>query len=30
LIPGAMAELEALGCGVTLLGSYPSIMVKLD
>lgn len=30
LIPGAMAELEALGCGVTLLGSYPSVMVKLD
>ncbi len=27
LIPGAMAELEALGCGVTLLGSYPSKMV---
>ncbi|MGG3560491.1 prephenate dehydratase [Neobacillus rhizosphaerae] len=30
LIPGAMAELEALGCGVSLLGSYPSVMVKLD
>lgn len=30
LIPGAMAELEALGCGVTLLGSYPSIMVDLN
>lgn len=29
LVPGAMAELEALGCGVTLLGSYPSIMVDL-
>jgi prephenate dehydratase len=29
LIPGAMAELEALGCGVTLLGSYPSVMVGL-
>jgi prephenate dehydratase len=28
LIPGAMAELEALGCGVTLLGSYPSKMIK--
>jgi prephenate dehydratase len=30
LIPGAMAELEALGCGVKLLGSYPSVMVNLD
>jgi prephenate dehydratase len=30
LIPGAIAELEALGCGVTLLGSYPSIVVNLD
>jgi prephenate dehydratase len=30
LIPGAMAELEALGCGVTLLGSYPSKMVELN
>jgi prephenate dehydratase len=30
LIPGAIAELEALGCGVTLLGSYPSILVNLD
>jgi prephenate dehydratase len=30
LIPGAMAELEALGCGVTLLGTYPSVMLKLD
>ncbi|MEH7377322.1 prephenate dehydratase [Neobacillus drentensis] len=30
LIPGAMAELEALGCSVKLLGSYPSVMVKLD
>lgn len=30
LVPGAMAELEALGCGVTLLGSYPSIMVDLN
>jgi prephenate dehydratase len=24
LIPGAIAELEALGCGVNVLGSYPS------
>ncbi|WP_210366762.1 prephenate dehydratase [Bacillus sp. REN3] len=24
LIPGAIAELEALGCSVTLLGSYPT------
>jgi prephenate dehydratase len=30
LIPGAMAELEALGCGVTLLGSYPSVMVDIN
>ena len=30
LIPGAMAELEALGCGVKVLGSYPSLMVELD
>lgn len=30
LIPGAIAELEALGCGVKLLGSYPAIMVDLD
>ncbi|WP_042459151.1 prephenate dehydratase [Neobacillus dielmonensis] len=30
LIPGAIAELEALGCGVTLLGSYPKLNVKLD
>lgn len=30
LIPGAIAELEALGCGVTVLGSYPSIMVELS
>lgn len=30
LIPGAMAELEALGCGVTLLGTYPSVMINLD
>ncbi|MGG1677563.1 prephenate dehydratase [Neobacillus sp. NRS-1170] len=30
LIPGAMAELEALGCGVTLMGSYPSTLVELN
>lgn len=30
LIPGAIAELEALGCGVKVLGSYPAIMVDLD
>jgi prephenate dehydratase len=30
LIPGAIAELEALGCGVKLLGSYPSFMVELN
>ena len=30
LIPGAIAELEALGCGVRILGSYPSKMVELD
>ncbi|MEH6993641.1 prephenate dehydratase [Neobacillus drentensis] len=30
LIPGAMAELEALGCGVTFLGSYPSKMIELN
>jgi prephenate dehydratase len=29
LIPGAIAELEALGCGVTLLGSYPSVNVNV-
>lgn len=28
LLPGAMAELEAVGCGVNLLGSYPSYQVK--
>ncbi|RFU65852.1 prephenate dehydratase [Peribacillus glennii] len=28
LIPGAISELEALGCNVTLLGSYPSFMVE--
>ncbi|WP_462412363.1 prephenate dehydratase [Neobacillus sp. Marseille-QA0830] len=30
LIPGAMAELEALGCGVTLLGSYPKLNITFD
>ncbi|WP_042354931.1 prephenate dehydratase [Bacillus rubiinfantis] len=30
LIPGAIAEMEALGCSVKLLGSYPSIMVELN
>jgi prephenate dehydratase len=30
LIPGAIAELEALGCGVKLLGSYPAKKVELD
>lgn len=30
LIPGAIAELEALGCGVKLLGSYPSFTVDMD
>ncbi|MED4203201.1 prephenate dehydratase [Neobacillus mesonae] len=30
LIPGAIAEMEALGCSVKLLGSYPAIMVDLD
>ncbi len=30
LIPGAIAELEALGCGVKLLGSYPAMMVDLE
>jgi len=24
LIPGAIAEMEALGCKVTIMGSYPS------
>lgn len=28
MLPGAMAELEAVGCGVNLLGSYPSYHVK--
>ncbi len=30
LIPGAIAELEALDCGVKLLGSYPSILVEMN
>ncbi|WP_040207811.1 prephenate dehydratase [Neobacillus jeddahensis] len=30
LIPGAISELEALGCGVKILGSYPSYLVELD
>ena len=30
LIPGAIAELEALGCSVKLLGSYTSFMVDLN
>jgi len=30
LIPGAIAELEVLGCGVTLLGSYPQLNVGFD
>jgi prephenate dehydratase len=30
LIPGTVAELEALGCGVKLLGSYPSFMLDLN
>ncbi|MDQ0219358.1 prephenate dehydratase [Peribacillus cavernae] len=28
LVPGAISELEALGCKVSLLGSYPSFMVE--
>ncbi|MDQ0161202.1 prephenate dehydratase [Aeribacillus alveayuensis] len=28
LIPGAIAELEALGCGVKFLGSYPSFQTS--
>lgn len=28
LIPGAMAELEALGCSVEVLGSYPYFQIK--
>lgn len=27
LIPGAIEEMEALGCGVKLLGSYPSFLI---
>lgn len=30
LIPNAISELEALGCGVRVLGSYPSIFVDFD
>jgi prephenate dehydratase len=30
LIPGAIEELEALGCGVTLLGSYPSFLIDFN
>lgn len=30
LIPGAIAEMEALGCGVKILGSYPKIMLELN
>lgn len=30
LIPGAIDELEALGCGVRLLGSYPSFLIDLN
>jgi prephenate dehydratase len=30
LIPGAIAELEALGCGVKLLGSYPSFILDMN
>jgi prephenate dehydratase len=28
LIPGAIAELEALGCGVKLLGSYEAYSIN--
>lgn len=28
LIPGAIAELEALGCSVNILGSYPSFQIE--
>lgn len=28
LIPGAISELEALGCNVSLLGSYPTFIVE--
>ncbi|MED3947263.1 MULTISPECIES: prephenate dehydratase [Priestia] len=30
LIPGAMAELEALGCSVELLGSYPHTLLETE
>lgn len=30
LIPGAISELEALGCGVKILGSYPSFIINID
>lgn len=30
LIPGAIEELEALGCGVKLLGSYPSFLIDFN
>lgn len=30
LIPGAIEELEALGCGVRILGSYPSYLIDLN
>lgn len=30
LIPGAVAELEALGCKVKILGSYPSYLIDLN
>ncbi|WP_066365524.1 prephenate dehydratase [Neobacillus fumarioli] len=30
LIPGAIAEMEALGCSVRILGSYPALMVESD
>jgi prephenate dehydratase len=30
LIPGAISELEALGCGVKVLGSYPSFIINID
>jgi prephenate dehydratase len=30
LIPGAISELEALGCGVKVLGSYPSYILNIE
>ena len=30
LFPGVKAELEALGCEVTLLGSYPVYKISLS